>query len=306
MDRLEAMSAFVRVVETGSFTQAARRQGQTRSAVSKAVMELERVLGVRLLDRTTRQVSATEAGRAYFERCRAIIDDVEDAELQVSSLHDEPRGLLRVNAPMSFGTMHLAGAVADFMCQYRALRIELALSDQFVDPLAQGVDVTIRIGDLADSSLIGRRLAPAQRVLVAAPAYLADAGAPAHPQELTGHRCLAYGQTGGAGAATARWLLSNVRGESASVSMQPLMFTNNGEALRAAALQGLGVAEIPTFICGPDIAAGRLQLALPAWRPHALAIHALYAPNRFLAAKTRVFIDFLVARFGAEPAWDRF
>jgi DNA-binding transcriptional LysR family regulator len=301
MDKLEAMNAFAKVVASGSYAEAARRLGLTRSAVSKAVMELERLLGARLLDRTTRRVTPTEAGLAYYERCVAILADVEETEIRIARLHDEPKGVLKVNAPMSFGTLYLAAAIADFMARYPDLRIELTLNDRFIDPLEEAVDVTVRIGVLADSSLIARRLAPARRVLAAAPDYLARSGTPETPEDLAHHRCLTYGHM----AAVHRWQLVR-RGETVAVPISSSLCSNNGEVLRAAALAGNGITNLPTFIIGPDIAAGRLQIVLPQNPPTELAIHALYAPNRYLAAKTRVFIDFLVERFGEAPPWDAF
>ena len=301
MDKLEAMNAFAKVVASGSYAEAARRLGLTRSAVSKAVMELERLLGARLLDRTTRRVTPTEAGLAYYERCVSILADVEETEIRVSRLHDEPKGVLKVNAPMSFGTLYLGAAIAEFMARYPDLRIELTLNDRFIDPLEEAVDVTVRIGALADSSLIARRLAPARRVLAAAPDYLARNGAPEAPEDLAHHRCLTYGHM----AAVHRWQLMH-DGETIAVPISSSLCSNNGEVLRAAALGGNGITNLPTFIVGPDIAAGRLRVVLPRNPPTELAIHALYAPNRYLAAKTRVFIDFLVERFGEAPSWDAF
>ena len=184
MDKLDAMNAFAKVVAAGSYAEAARRLGLTRSAVSKAVMELEQLLGARLLDRTTRRVAPTEAGRAYYERCVSILADVEETEIQISRLHDAPRGVSKINAPMSFGTRYLGAAVADFMARYPDLKIELILNDRFIDPLEEGVDVTVRIGALPNSSLIARRLAPARLVLAAAPDYLAQHGAPQAPEDL--------------------------------------------------------------------------------------------------------------------------
>jgi DNA-binding transcriptional LysR family regulator len=169
MDKLAAMQVFTRVVAEGSFAGAGRQLGLTRSAVSKGVMELEQILGARLLDRTTRRVSPTEAGRAYYERCVDILASIEETELQISRLHDEPRGVLKVNAPMSFGALYLGEAVADFMAAHADLNIELTLSDRFIDPIEEGVDVTIRIAALQDSSLIARKFAPARLVLVASP-----------------------------------------------------------------------------------------------------------------------------------------
>ncbi len=301
MDKLDAMNAFAKVVAAGSYAEAARRLGLTRSAVSKAVMELEQLMGARLLDRTTRRVTATEAGLAYYERCVSILAEVEETEIQISRLHDEPKGVLKINAPMSFGILYLGAAVADFMVRHADLRIELTLNDRFIDPLEEGVDVTVRIGVLADSSLIARRLAPARRVLVASPDYIARHGAPAAPAALIHHRCLNYGHM----AATQRWQL--VQGsETITVPIEAALCSNNGEVLRAGALAGNGITNLPTFLVGPDIEAGRLQVLLPQTPPTALAIYALYAPNRYLAAKTRVFIDFLVERFGEAPSWDAF
>lgn len=299
MDKLAAMNALVKVVASGSYAEAARRLGLTRSAVSKAVMELEESLGARLLDRTTRRVTPTEAGLAYYERCLAILAQVEETEAQVSRLHDEPKGTLRVNAPMSFGTLYLGNAIADLMIRYSDLKVELTLTDRLIDPLEEGADVTVRIGTPTDSSLIARRIAPARIVLVASPDYIEKHGEPETPGDLVEHRCLSYGHT----TSLQRWHLTE-NGESVSVSIASCMSSNNGDVLREAAVKGIGIAVLPTFIVGNDIAAGRLKLVLPNNRPPDLTIHALYAPNRYLAAKTRVFIDFLVDCFGKKPPWD--
>jgi DNA-binding transcriptional LysR family regulator len=301
MDKLDAMNAFARVVASGSYAEAGRRLGLTRSAVSKAVTELEQLLGARLLDRTTRQVTPTEAGRAYYERVLSILADVEETENAVSRLHDEPKGLLKINAPMSFGTLYLGAAVAEFMAAYPDLRIELILNDRFVDPIEEGVDVTVRIGLLPDSSLIARRLAPARRVLAASPGYLDRHGVPRKPEELREHRALNFGHSSSA----PRWELMR-DGEIIAVPIVSRLCSNNGDVLRAAALADDGIVYLPTFLVGPDIAAGRLKVVLPDYVPPELGIYAIYAPNRFLAAKTRLFIDFLAARFGPQPSWDRF
>jgi DNA-binding transcriptional LysR family regulator len=299
MDKLEAMNAFVKVVAHGSYAEAGRVLGLTRSAVSKAVMELEHLLGARLLDRSTRRVSPTEAGLAYYESCLDVLARVEETERQVSRLHDEPRGVLKVNAPMSFGALYLGPAVADFMAQYPELRIELTLTDRFIDPIEEGVDVTIRIARLADSSLIARKLAPSRMAMVAAPSYLGVHGAPESPKDLARHRCLNYGST----TTLQRWqLLSG--GETISIEINSTMCSNNGDVLRAAAVCGQGVALLPTFLVGQDIAAGRLRVLLADHPAPESGIYALYAANRFLAAKVRVFIDFLVTRLGPSPQWD--
>lgn len=299
MDKLDAMRAFTRVVASGSFAEAGRQLGLTRSAVSKGVMELEQILGARLLDRTTRRVSATEAGLAYYERCLDILARIEETEMQVSRLHDEPRGVLKVNAPMSFGSLYLGQAVADFMAVYPDLRVELTLTDRFIDPAEEGVDITIRIAILRDSSLIARRLAPARRVLAASPDYIANHGAPTSPEDLKGHRCLNFGHT----TVLQRWQLSR-NGETLSVPIHSVLCSNNGDVLRTAAIAGQGITKLPTFLIGPDIKAGRLMVVLPDYPPTELGIFALYVPNRYLAAKVRLLIDFLANRFGETPPWD--
>jgi DNA-binding transcriptional LysR family regulator len=300
MDKLDAMQAFARVVALGSYAEAGRQLGLTRSAVSKGVMELEHILGARLLDRTTRRVSPTEAGLAYYERCLDILARVEETEQQVSRLHDEPKGVLKVNAPMSFGALYLGEAIADFMAAYPDLRVELLLNDRFIDPIEEGADVTIRIAALQDSSLVARKLAPARRRLVVSPSYIAEHGAPKTPDDLAAHKCLTYGHT----TLLQRWPLMK-NGVALSVPVTSILCSNNGDILRSAALAGRGISDLPTFLVGPDIRAGRLRVALADYAPAELGIYALYAPNRYLAAKTRVLIDFLVKRF-ARPAWDDF
>lgn len=299
MDKLGAMASFAKVVSLGSYAKAAQTLGVTRSAVSKAVMELEQQLGARLLDRTTRRVSPTEAGLAYYERCLDILARVEETELQVSRLHDEPKGILKINAPMSFGSRYLAPAIADFMSQYPDLKIEITLNDRFIDPLEEGVDVTVRIAALADSSLIARKLAPAKLALVASPAYIMESGIPKSPDDLASHRALSYGHS----TTLQRWHLTQ-KGEPISVPLTSAMCSNNGDMLLVAALAGQGITMLPTFMIGPHVAAGSLQIILPEFPPTALGIYALYAPNKYLAAKTRLLIDFLVQRFGDEPQWD--
>jgi len=296
MNKLDGMNTFAKVVSLGSYSEAARALGVGRSAVSKAVMELEQLLGARLLDRTTRHVSPTEAGRLYYERSLDILARVEEAEMLASRLHDEPRGVLRVNGPMSFGVSHLGAAVVDFMARHPGLKIELTLTDRFVDPVEEGVDVVVRIGAMQDSSLIARRIAPARRVLAASPAYLAAHGAPATPADLKAHRCLDYGHS----TTLRRWPLTK-DGRTVQAELDVVFCANSGEVLRTAALAGQGIVLLPTFLIGEDLRAGALAPVLTDWPPTELTLFALYPPNRFLAAKTRLLIDFLVARFGERP-----
>ena len=298
MDKLDAMNVLTKVVSSGGFAEAARRLGVTRSAISKAITQLEQELGVRLLDRTTRRVTPTEAGLAYYERCLAILAQISETEAQISRLHDEPKGVLKVNGPMSFGVRYLGTAVADFMERYQDLKVELMLTDRMVDPLEEGVDVTVRIGAMVDSSLIARKISTVRVVLAASPDYLARFGTPQTPADLASHRCLHYGHS----TTVPRWPLTE-RGQPISVPVSASLSSNNGDALREATLKGNGIARLPTFLVGEDLGAGRLVTVLDDYPPQDIVIHALYAPNRFLAAKTRVFIDFLVERF-AHPPWE--
>jgi DNA-binding transcriptional LysR family regulator len=292
LDKLEAMRVFTQVVTHGGFTAAAREIGLSRSAVSKHVMDLEAALGVQLLRRTTRQTSATDAGLAYFERCRAILAEIEEAEQAISDTQDAPRGSLRVNAPMSFGTLHLGNAIATFMRRYREVQVQLVLNDRFVDPIAEGFDLTIRIAELEDSSLIARRLMPARRMLCASPAYLRERGEPQAPGDLRRHDCLHYGYL----ATGAQWKLTGPGGDH-WVPVKAVLCANNAEVLRDAALGDLGIALLPTFVAEAALQDGRLATVLTAFEPPPIGVYALYPPGRYLSAKVRAFVDFLVTRF---------
>jgi DNA-binding transcriptional LysR family regulator len=299
MDKLTSIKAFTRVVQHGSFAAAARELRLSRSAVSKYVIELEQELGSQLLVRTTRSASPTENGQAYYERCLAILADLEEADLAVMRLQSEPRGVLRVNAPMSFGTLHIGRAVADFMEKYPELQVMLLLSDQQVDPVQEGFDVTLRIADLPSSSLIARKIAPAAYVLCAAPSYLARRGVPLHPDDLRDHDCLAYGYL----ATGNQWKLTGADGDH-WINISWKLCANNGEVLRDAVVRGRGIALLPTFIVGADLQEGSLRSILTDYAAPEISVYAIYPPTRHLSVKVRVFIDFLIERFGSQPYWD--
>jgi DNA-binding transcriptional LysR family regulator len=298
MDKFGAMGAFVKVVASGSYAEAGRQLGLTRSAVSKGVIELEDDLQVRLLNRTTRRVAPTEAGLAYYEQCLAILAQVDETEQQVSRLHDEPKGVLKINGPLTFGTRYLGKMAAEFMSPYRDLRVELSLTDRYVDPIEEGFDITLRIGALKDSSLIARRIATTRMRIVASPNYLKTYGTPRVPSDLAAHRCLTYAHTT---MMQKWWLLEG--GKVSAKAVGCAMASNNGDVLRDASVSGVGIALLPEFIVGPDVAAGNLRPIMNQHVPPDLEIHALYAPNRYLAAKTRLFIDHLVQKFGKKPDW---
>ncbi|KAA2213358.1 LysR family transcriptional regulator [Teichococcus oryzae] len=298
MDRLAAMEAFVRVAERGGFTAAAAELRLSRAMVSKHVQDLEEHLGARLLNRTTRKVSLTEAGRVYYERTIQLLADLAETEGAVGELQARPRGRLRVNAPVSFGVLHLATAVADYMAAHPEVTVELTLNDRVVDLVEEGYDLAIRIARLPDSSLIARRLAPCRMVACAAPEYLERRGWPRHPADLTGHDCLGYRYQ-----ARAEWVFEGPQGP-VPVRIRGRLDSNNGDVLRAAALRGAGIVLQPSFIVGADLAAGGLVPVLPGYRLPDLAIQAVYPPGRHLSAKIRSFIDFLLPRFGEHPGWD--
>lgn len=300
MEDLSAMAVFARVVELESFSGAARALGLSKSAVSKRIGRIEDRMGLRLLNRTTRRLSLTEAGAAFYQGCRRVVAEAEAAERAVTRLASAPRGRLKVNAPMSFGVRHLAPALPDFMARYPELTVDLALNDRVVDLVEEGFDVAIRIARMADSSLIARRLAPNRLVLCAAPAYLRAHGAPHAVADLKGHECLLYSYL----AAGDVWRLCGPGGER-RLAVTGRLRINNGDALLAAALGGLGVALLPCFICGQDLRAGRLIQVLPAWSaPADTAIAAVYPASRNLSPKVRVFVDFLTERFSGTPYWD--
>jgi DNA-binding transcriptional LysR family regulator len=297
MDKLTSLRAFVKVVELGSFSEAARQLRLSRSAVSKYVGDLEQDLGVQLLNRTTRHASANENGQAYFERALSILGDLDAADQAATQLQVTPRGLLRVNAPMSFGTLQLGPAIADFMESFPELQVHLVLSDEQVDPVQGGFDVTLRIADLESSSLIARKIMPIDRVLCASPKYLAEHGTPKHPDDLRERPLLTYGflLTGN------QWKLTGKDGDHWIQPKWPLC-VNNAEVLRDAAIKGRGIALLPTFIAGQALHDGRLTGFLTAYQAPPLTLYAIYSPTRHLAVKVRLFIDFLVERFGSPYA----
>jgi DNA-binding transcriptional LysR family regulator len=299
MDKLVSMRVFTQVVETGSFVKAAGLLGISRAMATKHVMELENVLGARLLNRTTRRLSLTEAGTAYFQSCAQILAEIEDAEQVVSGLSAEPRGTLRINAPMSFGILHLAPAVVDFSKLYPDVHIDLTLNDRFVDLIEEGFDIAIRIAQREESSLITRKLTVARIVVCGSPDYLAEHGAPQTPAALLDHRCLSYAYW----ASQKEWRFQGPDGPHV-VRIASHFQANNGDVIRLAVLRGLGLALLPTFIAGDDLKAGRLRIVLPEYQPPELAIHAVYPHRRHLSAKVRNFIDFLADRFAQPPYWD--
>jgi len=300
MDRFTGIKAFIRVVESGGFAAAGREMGLSRSVVNKHVIALERELGTQLLTRSTRQVTPTETGQAFYDRCVGILGELEEAISAVTELQEKPYGNLRINAPMSFGTLHLSPLVADFMARYPEVHVELVLNDRFVDPIEEGFDVTVRIGEpRVSTSLVVAEIVDTKRVLCASPAYLDAEGEPVHPVELRQHRCLHYGYQESGG----RWRLQSKEGEQ-SYAINCVMWSNNGEVLRDAAVRDQGIALLPTFIVGGELQEGCLRTLLTDHAPPPIALTMLYPRHRHLSTKVRFFVDMVRERFSERPYWD--
>jgi DNA-binding transcriptional LysR family regulator len=303
MDRLSAMEMFAKVVAEKSFSGAARQLGVSKSVVSKAVAELEDRLGAQLLNRTTRQMSLTEVGHAYFERCLAILENVDEAEQLVTAQAHAPKGLLRLTAPVTFSIAHLGGPVSQFLAANPDIAVELALNDRMVDIVEEGFDLAIRISRrLRDSNLIAVRLCHARSVCTASPAYLARYGEPAHPRALLDHQCLRYSNLGPA----QEWsFVEPATQQPIQVAVSGRIIANNGEVLREAAVSGEGITYGPSFIASADIKAGRLVPILKEFVAPPFGIYAVYPPNRHVSAKVRALVDHLKIIWGDAPPWEQ-
>ena len=297
IDDLPALTAFARIVSAGSMSAAARELDLPLSVISKRMALLEKSLGVRLLQRTTRRQALTEEGALLHARVLRILDEIEQAEAALSHSRREVSGLLRVTAPGEFGRQHIVPIVADFQRQHPQLAIQLDLSDTVLDLLESGHDLAIRFGSLADSSLVARRLAPNYRVACAAPAYLAQYGTPRHPAELTQHRCILIGEQ-----RRAEWHFHGE--EQVAVRVTGALVTNDGQAAHALALQAAGIVVKSIWDVGDDILAGRLQRVLPAHSMPTAPLHAIFPHSQNLAPRVRLFIDYLAARLQQAWRWD--
>ncbi len=300
MDRIDAMRTFITVVNEGAFSRAAERLEMSPQLVSKYVSQLEQRLGVRLLNRTTRKVHLTEAGSRYFERAQQLLDDMDDLENQLDDWQDGAQGTLKITAPVSFATQHLAPLLCDFQRENPNVSIDVQLNDRKVDIVQEGFDVALRIGHLKNSSLIARRIAPVRLVTCASPAYLDQHGRPQTLQQLRQHRYLRYSyMDADTGTAQHAELFAGRHQHADLVS-------NNGDILVQAAIAGAGIAVQPSFICGKAIAEGKLEVLLADQEPEPMNLYAVYAHRQFLASKVRRFIDFLSTYYGEVPYWDAY
>lgn len=301
MDRFADMKMFVAVVDAGSVSGAAERLEVAKSAVSRRLTELEARLGAQLLHRTTRRLSLTDSGRAFFERAQRILADLEEAEQAVSQAHGALRGRLKVALPLSFGLLHLAGLIDEFMNLHPEMEFDLDFNDRQIDLMQEGFDLAIRIARLPDSSLIARKLAPIRHGLCASPGYLARHGTPLRAEELAGHAGLAYSNLANPGL----WSYVGPDGQPGSVQVPVKLRANNGDFLCRAAIAGQGVILHPTFYFSDAIRSGEL---VPLLTDHAwpeLSAYAVYPPTRHLSRRVRAFVDFLAGKLAGEPYWDR-
>lgn len=288
MPSLVAMAAFARVVEMGSFTAAARDLGLSTPVISKRISELEHKLGTRLLYRTTRKLSLTEAGSAFYRHCARLVEEAKLAEETVARLSETPRGLLRITAPVTFGTSQVAPAIPAFLALYPEINIEMVLNDRVVDLAEEGFDLAIRLTDTPQPNLAARRLISTNRIICASPDYWSRHGKPRTPEDLTRHNCILYASV----PMLNEWIFHGPAGEE-RIQVHGNFWVNGPDALREVAVGGLGVIRLPSLTLNREIAEGRLETALDDYASPDTDIYAMYLPNRYLSKKIRVFIDFL-------------
>lgn len=300
MDKFADIEALVAVVEAGSFHAAGERLGVAKSMISRRVSQLERRLGSRLLHRTTRRLTLTDAGRNFYQRAALILAELDEAEQSVALEHGELRGVIKLAAPLTFGLRHLSGAITEFLDAHPAIELNLDLNDRTINLIEEGFDLAVRIGELQDSTLVARRLGVARAVTCASRAYLDRHGEPMHPDELRRHIGLQYTNLG----YRQHWRYDTPDGGTLFAQPQIRVRANNGEALACAAVAGLGITTGPTFILGAYLKEGSLIRILKDYRRPAVGIYALYPPGRMLPRRIQVFSDFLAERFGEHPYWD--
>jgi len=301
MGQLEEMQNFIRVVEAGSISKAAGQLGVAKSGVSRRLVELEARLGVRLLNRTTRRSSLTEAGQAYYQRAAKLLTDVAELNAVTADTDALLKGTLRLAVPLSFGLSHLSPAIDEFLKLHPELTINIDFSDRHIDLVGQGVDLAIRIADMSDSTLQARRICPIRLLLCASPAYLDRQGVPRTPGDLKKHRVLQYDIGGGSVLR-----LEDRQGKEYVVHTRPRIIANNGDFLRDMAMAGHGIILTPSFIAWQAVARGELVSILTDYCTQQRSAYAVYPQTRYLSRRARMFIDFLVDRFGDNPYWDQF
>ena len=293
MDRLTAMSMFVRVVESGSFSAVAKQMETTQPTVSKNVAELESYLGVKLLNRSTRSLHLTESGADYYERCISILMDLDEAEQNAAQLQSQPKGRVRLTAPAALGKLHLIPHLKDFFVDYPDISVDLHLNDRNLDLVQEGVDLAIRMGSLSDSNLIARKISESPVITVASPAYLEQHGCPQHPRDLKNHEYILY-----AGMGKMHDVNFVEDGVPIMVHVTGQLVTNSSDAIRAALLAGQGISKAPLWLVGDAVAEGRLISVLEPFNHGPMSMHAVYPSGRHLPSKVRCVMEFLMERLG--------
>ena len=300
MNRFENMGAFIRVVEAGSISGAADRLGVAKSAVSRRLKELEEHLGVELFHRTTRSMNLTDSGRAFYHQSVRILEDVLEAEHATSQAHGTLKGSLKIALPSTFGLMHMGPAINEFLQAHPQIEFDLDFNDREVDLIQEGFDLAIRIAKLPDSSLIARRLAPIQLVMCASPVYLDRLGMPESPDQLREHQCLVYSLL----RDYEYWYLMDSTGKEIRIKIHPYLKASTGEFLKDAAVEGMGISLLPSFIAYKEIERGALVPVLKDYKIPQIDAYAIYPQTRHLSQRVRAFVDFLVKRFEGTPYWD--
>ncbi|MEM9797804.1 MAG: LysR family transcriptional regulator [Pseudomonadota bacterium] len=293
MDRLSEMEAFATVVDQGRFTDAAKKLGISKSAVSKHVSSLETRLGARLLNRTTRRVSPTEIGLAYYDRARRVLNDAGEADALVTAMQSAPSGVLRVSVATDFGVNHLSPILGRFLHEYPDITVNMVLNNRYVELISEGFDLAVRLGDLEDSSLRARKLAETHKQMIASPAYLEEYGRPQRIDDLNEHKLLHYSNQANGSV----WKLTSPSGEKRQVRSAGWLTVNDGQSLLNAAINGLGIAFLPDFLYAEAMKDGQLVPAIQGHAPETQGIYAVYPPGRYTQPKVRAFIDFLVESF---------
>jgi DNA-binding transcriptional LysR family regulator len=301
MDRLTEMEAFATVVDQGGFTDAARKMGISKSAVSKHVSSLEARLGARLLNRTTRRVSPTEIGLAYYDRARRVLNDAGEADALVTSMQSEPSGLLRISVATDFGVNHLSPVLGEFLADFPEVTVNMVLNNRYVELISEGFDLAIRIGELEDSTLRARKLTESSKRMVGAPSYFEKFGRPSRIDDLNEHKLLHYSNQ----ANSVVWKLTAPSGEKRQIRTAGWLTVNDGQSLLNAAISGLGIAYLPSYLCASAMEQGLIEEAIPDLPVETQGIYAVYPPGRFTQPKVRAFIDFLAHAFAEKgpDAW---
>lgn len=292
LDDITSVLVFAEVVSAGSYSVAAKKLGLSKSAVSKRVSALEERMGVRLLTRTTRRLALTEAGSTLYERCGRLRGDADEAMEEATSLHQVPRGLLRVNAAATLACRYMAPLIPEFLSRHPGLSLELAAVDRNIDPVAEGFDIVLRVGKQSESSLTSRKIATARRVVVGAPAYLARHGVPREPRELASHNCVRFTHI----PMRDEWRFADPSGKEFSVPVKTTFFANGAETIVPAVLASVGLAVLPAFTVATELKSGQLQVVLGEWMPPAVGVYAMHGHQRQAPAKVRAFLDFFTER----------